>query len=150
MDEKDIQIDAIGTMIGSPIDFRIGGKDYHTTPPTFGKLQVMSRELLAMDFDEEKLKKDPYKESLRLCIEKTQAVCRFLAVVVLNSKEDLLNEESINDKANEIKWSSNVLELVPTVARLMTQLDCANFTTSIALMRTLDLNKNTGLTQAVE
>ena len=149
MNEIDIKKDAIGTMIGSPIEFRICGKDYKTQPPTFGKLQVMSKMLLDINFDEEKLKTDPYKESLRICIEKTDAVCRFIAVMILDSKEDILDDEKIQQKANEIKWGGNILELVPAVAKLITQLDCANFTTTIALMQTLKLNNANEVAQAV-
>lgn len=147
---KEVEKRAIATMIGKPLEFEVAGKSYHCPPPSFGKMQMLALTILDLDFNEKQLLKNPMKEAMKICAEKTDKVCEFMAIATLNTQEELQDTEKIKAVANEIKWNSNVFDLIPAVVQLITQLDCGNFIHSIELMKTLNINKDAEETKTVE
>lgn len=128
-------------MTEKPIALRIGDKEYKIAPPSFGKMQILSKLFLELDFDEKTLQENPETEVMRLAVEKTNLVCRLIAVATFNTKEDLMDDDKIAERAELIKWEGKPNDLSIVVLAILTQIDYSNFITSITLTKTLRLNK---------
>ena len=146
-----IEQHASDAMIEKPIGLRIGDKEYKIAPPCFGKMQILSKLFLDLDFDEEQLKANPEKEVMRLSVEKTDKVCELIAVATFNTKEELMDESKIEERAQLIKWEGKPNDFSIVVLAILTQIDYTNFITSITLTKMLRLNKpSTKETEVVE
>lgn len=115
-------------------------RKFTITPPTIGKMNMLSGCFLAMNIDEDALSKEPIKEAMRVCEENGDMVCRMMAISVLSRKEDLMDEEKINELIDFFKWNSNPTDYSAIVLILLSQIDYVNFINSIRLTRTLRLS----------
>lgn len=117
-------------------------KDVFTIkPPTLGKQQILSKYYLMLEIDEKALVENPAVESMRICETKTDVVCSLMAVATLNTKEELLNDELIAQRAEFFKWATKPDDFSTLILAVLTQIDYVNFTNSIRLTRLLRVNK---------
>lgn len=139
--QKQYELMASDAMLGKPIEFETAGEKFQIYPPSFGKMQMLSKLFLLLDFDEEKLLNEPMQESMRLCMEKTDIVCTLIATATFQSKEDLLNNEKITERAEFFKWNGETDTFCYVVTSLLAQVNYVNFSHSIVLTKTFRQNK---------
>ncbi len=132
---------AADAMTEKPIALKIGDTNYEIAPPSFGKMQILSKLFLELDFDEVALQQNPQKETMRICMRKTDTVCRLISVATFSNKEDLLDDDKIQERANLIKWEGKPNDFSIVMLAILTQIDYSNFMTSITLTKMLRLNK---------
>ncbi len=111
------------------------------TPPTLGKMQVLSKYYLLLELDEKALEEQPHIECMRVCESKTDIVCTLMAVATFDSKEDLLNDAKIKERADFFKWNTKPQDFATIILAVLTQVDYVNFTNSIRLTKLLRTNK---------
>lgn len=110
-------------------------------PPCLGKMQLLSKCYLALDIDDKALGKNPETETMRICEEKTDAVCDLMAVAVQNSREDMLDDAKIRADSDFFRWHSSPADFSTVVMAILTQIDYVNFINSIRLTKILRQNK---------
>lgn len=124
-----------------PICFSIGENKFEIKPPTLGKMQILSKCYLSLDIDEKKFDKEPHLEAMRVCESHTDDVCHLMSVATFEKKDDLLNDETVKERADFFKWNTSPTEFCDVMLALMTQIDYVNFINSIRLTKTLRQNK---------
>lgn len=124
-----------------PMEFVVERRKFKIYPPTLGKMQILSKYYLMLDINEETFAAEPIKESMRLCQEKTDIVCRLMAVATMRDKDDLLNDDKIADVAEYFKWAAKANDFSECILAILVQVDYENFITSIRLTKTLRQNK---------
>lgn len=116
-------------------------KMFEIHPPTFGKMQILSKLYLMLDINEKALISEPHIEAMRVCESKTDVVCRIIAISSLYRKEDLLNDELITEAQEFFKWNCFPSDFSMCLMAMLTQIDYENFISSIRLTKLLRLNK---------
>lgn len=139
--QKQYEIMASDAMLGKPIEFETAGEKFQIYPPSFGKMQMLSKLFLLLDFNEEDLLNEPMKESMRLCMDKTDIVCNLISVATFQTKEDLLNDEKIKERSEFFKWNADTDSFCFVVTSLLAQVNYVNFSHSIVLTKTFRQNK---------
>lgn len=142
MDSKKIIENAVSDAITEkPIRFKVKKKVFSIKPPTLGKMQVMSKFYLELDLNDEELGKSPHTESMRVCENKTDVVCKLMAASTFDKREDLLNDEKIDSLADFFMWNCRPSDFSLVVLAILTQVRYENFINSIRLAATLRQNK---------
>ena len=95
---KDIEMDIADTIMERPHAFSVGGRRFFLYPPTLGKTYLLLRLIESLGMDAEIIKANPFMESLRLCREKKDTVCRLLAYHTIGSREDLFDGEVVDGR----------------------------------------------------
>lgn len=127
-----------------PITFALGEEKFSIHPPTLGKMQLLSKYYLMLDINEEALSENPHLESMRVCEAKTDIVCRLMAAATFQSREDLLDDEKIQQRAEFFKWNTQPGDFSTVLLALLTQVHYENFISSIRLTKTLRQNASRG------
>ncbi len=112
-------------------------------PPTLGKMQILSKLYLQLEFDEEALSKSPHVEAMRICEEHTDIICQLMAVSVCRTESELLDDAELTKKADLFKWHCTPEDFSNCLLAMLTQTDYENFMISMRLMKMLRLNKPT-------
>lgn len=128
-------------MTGKPIQIEVEDQKFTINPPKLGKIEVLSKYYLMLEIDEKAFADEPHLESMRICEAKTDVVCTMMAVATFDSKEDLLNDEKIKERADFLKWNTYPKDFASVVLALLTQTDYEGFIISIRLTKMLRLNK---------
>ena len=124
-----------------PLGFQVGKRKFSVKPPTLGKMQVLSKYYLALDIDDEKLGREPQVEAMRVCETKTDDVCRLMAASTMDNRDDLLDDEKIQELADFFKWHCKPSDFSVVILAILTQVRYENFISSIRLAATLRQNK---------
>lgn len=118
-------------------------REFTLKPPTLGKMQILSKYYLALDFDEDALKKEPQKEIMRICESKTEVVCELLAAIVSNTKEELQDDLKLKELREFFQDNATPKDFGQIMLALLTQIDYENFTNSILWTKILRQNEPT-------
>lgn len=141
---KRIEMNVADTITEKPIGFSVGDRKFSVHPPTLGKMQILSKYYLMLEIDEKALDEQPHLEAMRVCEAKTDIVCGLMAVAVLKTKEELLDDEKINELTDFFKWNTGPADFSNVLLAVLTQVDYANFITSIRLTGILRQNEPRG------
>lgn len=141
MDQRRIEKNVSDAITEKPIKFSVGKRKFSIYPPTLGKMQILSKYYLMLEIDEEALLEEPHLESMRVCESKADVVCSLMAIAVLKDKEDLLDDDKVNEIADFFKWNTNPTDFSTCLLALLTQVDYVNFISSIRLTKILRQNK---------
>lgn len=132
---------ASNAMLGTPIEFETAGEKFQICPPSFGKMQILSKLFLSLDFDEDKLVNEPMAESMRLCMTKTDTVCAMIAVATLKTKEELTDQKLLEERTSFFKWNADPDAFSYVVTSLLAQINYVNFSHSIVLTKIFRQNE---------
>lgn len=138
--DKIIEASVSDSIIEKPVEINIGGEVMQIAPPSFGKMQMLSKLFLQLEIDEEKLGENAREEAMNICSKKTDTVCTLIAVATLSKKEDLLDIEKVRERADFIKWNAQPKDLSVVVIAILSMVDYSNFINSIALTKILRQN----------
>jgi len=141
MNNKAVEMNVTDAITEKPISFSVGKRKFKIYPPTLGKMQMLSKYYLQLDIDEDALMEEPHVESMRVCESKTDVVCSLMAVAVSKTKEDLLDDDKLNEIAEFFKWNTAPTDFSTCLLALLTQIDYVNFISSIRLTKILRQNK---------
>ena len=115
---ENIEMNIADAIMEKPIGFNIGNRHFCLYPPSLGKLYLLSRLTKQLEVNYNIMRSNPYLESLRICKEKKDIVCRILAYHTLNHKNVLLNEKKVNKREaflNKNLDSEELAQLLVTV-----------------------------------
>ena len=118
-------------------------KDFEMYPPTLGKMEILSKLYLQLDFNEEALAKEPHVEAMHVCGTHVDIICRLMAVSICRTESELLNDRELTAKAQFFKWYCTPDDFANCLLALLTQTDYENFMVSMRLMKMWRLNKPT-------
>lgn len=142
--EKIIEMAVSDAITEKPITFTLGEDKFSIYPPTLGKMQILSKYYLMLGIDEEALGNEPHLESMRICREKTDIVCQLMATATFHTREDLLDDEKIQQRADFFKWNTRPDDFTTILLALLTQVHYENFISSIRLTKILRQNASKG------
>ncbi len=150
MDEIDKLIEqaASDAIIGKPMRFTLGNERYDIHPPQIGKIEILSKLFLQLEFDEDALVEYPFTEMMRICANKADLVCQIMAIATLRTKEEVLDDDLVQERADHFKWSCENKDYAKCVIAIMSMSDYENFIVSTRLMKMLRLNKPTATKRA--
>ena len=74
-------------IIEKPIEFSLNKEKYKIHPPTFGKLQMLSKLYLQLEINESALMEEPHLEAMRVCEAKTDVVCEIMSVATFKTRK---------------------------------------------------------------
>jgi len=141
---KNAEIAVSDAITEKPVVFTIGNKKFSIHPPTLGKMQILSKYYLMLEIDEKALTNEPHLEAMRVCEAKTDIVCQLMAVATFQKKDDLLDDEKIQERADFFKWNTEPADFSTVLLALLTQVHYENFISSIRLTQTLRQNAPKG------
>lgn len=96
---KEIEMNISDAIIERPVNFSIDKSKLSLYPPTLGKMQILKNLYFSMEVNMELLAFNPLAETLRICTEKTDAVCQIIAYSTFNDKKTILNMEKVLRRA---------------------------------------------------
>lgn len=94
--------DIANAITDRPVGMRIGNKQLYLHPPTLGKTMIVTSILNNLGMDMRIMKRMPQVELLRVAIDKKDECCKLIAYHTLNRKNDILNIEKVNKRAEYI------------------------------------------------
>lgn len=139
--EKLIEMSVADAVTEKPIEFKIGRRKFKMSPPSIGKMQILSKYYLMLEIREEQLQEEPQTEAMRICEAHSDVVAELMSVATFNKKEDLLDSNKIKERAEYFKWNSEPRDFTMILLSLLAQLQYENFISSIRLTEILRQNK---------
>lgn len=101
--DENIEMNIADAIMEKPVGFNIGSRHFCLYPPTLGKIYLLSRLVKQLEVNADIMKANPYLESLRICREKRDIVCRIISYHSLNRKPELLDEIKIRKRESFFK-----------------------------------------------
>lgn len=96
--EKQLELDIADTIIDRPKGFSVGRRHFYLYPVTLGKMYLEKRIISNLNINIELLQANPYIESLRLVETKKEQCCLLIAYHTLQTKQEVLNNEIVNNR----------------------------------------------------
>lgn len=96
--DENIEMNIADAIMEKPVGFNIGSRHFCLYPPTLGKIYLLSRLARQLEVNPDNMKASPYLESLRVCREKRNIVCRIISYHSLNRKPELLDETKVSKR----------------------------------------------------
>lgn len=94
-----IEMNIADAIMERPIGFNIGNRHFCLYPPSLGKIYLLSRLNDALCINKDFIKENPFLESLRLCEEKKDIICRIISYHTFKRKRNILDEVKISSRA---------------------------------------------------
>ena len=94
-----IEMNIADAIMEKPIGFHIGNRHFCLYPPSLGKTYLLSRLIDGLSINKDILKENPFLESLRLCKDKKDIVCRIISYHTFRRKRDILDEVKVSSRA---------------------------------------------------
>lgn len=109
--DKQIEINVSDALTETPVRFRIGKRDFSIYPPTLGKTQMLKKLYLELDINAGLLALNPLAETMRVCKEYPDIVCRIISYSTFADRKNLLNVEKVYQRASFLKDNTSVEDL---------------------------------------
>lgn len=93
--KNNIEMDIADAIMERPVGFNIGSRHFCLYPPTLGKLYLLERLNDSLCVNKDMFKLNPYLESLRLCRDKKDVLCRIVAYHTLKRKSEIFDEKKV-------------------------------------------------------
>ena len=100
--EKQLELDIADTIIDRPKGFSVGCRHFYLYPVTLGKMYLEKRIISNLSINIDVLQTNPYIESLRLVETKKEECCLLIAYHTLRTKQEVLDNETVNNRKNFI------------------------------------------------
>lgn len=100
--EKQLELDIADTIIDRPKGFSVGCRHFYLYPVTLGKMYLEKRIISNLSINIDLLQTNPYIESLRLVETKKEECCLLIAYHTLRTKQEVLDNETVNNRKNFI------------------------------------------------
>lgn len=124
MTEKEkIEMDIADMIIERPYGFRLDSRQFYLYPVTLGKTYLLARLVSELGINEDFVKLNPYAESLRLCSEKKDIVCRLITYHTLNKKEDLFDTRKVSSRQKFFLKNLSLDDMAQLLIILLTKTD---------------------------
>lgn len=112
-----------------PFRFGVGNREFAIYPPTLGKTQILKNLYLGVDVDAGVLAVNPLVETLRVCRESPDIVCRIIAYSTFRSRKDLLNDDKVLRRAAFFREEMSAEDLATILSFILT-FDCTDMLVS--------------------
>lgn len=122
MTETDIlTMNLADAIIERPYPIDVDGVRLYLYPPTLGKTIILDRHISAVGFDLQLAKANPYMEALRACSEHREAVSGILAIHTCRSKDEVMDEAFVKERAKQISDAASDEDLATLLVLVMTR-----------------------------
>lgn len=108
---REIEINISDAIIEKPIRFSIGKSKYSLYPSTLGKMQLLKNLYLSMNINLELIALNPLAETLRICHERPDVVCRIVAYSTFRDKQSVMDTEKVNQRTRLIQDNISVEDM---------------------------------------
>ena len=119
-EKKIIEMNIADTLMERPYGFRLDGRYFYLYPVTLGKTYLLSRIIEALGINMEIVKANPYMEAIRLCREKKEAVCRLISYHTFNKKDELFDDELVDERCSFFKEKASDEDLAQLLVMVLT------------------------------
>lgn len=109
--DKQIEINVSDAMTEMPIRFKIGKAVYSIYPSTLGKTQILKKMYLNLDINAGLLAMNPLAETMRICKEYPDIVCRIIAYSTFADKKSILDADRVSQRTKLLKDTTSVEDL---------------------------------------
>lgn len=100
MNENNIEMEIADAIMERPIGFEVKGRHFYIYPPSLGKSYLNSRLIATLNLDKKGLNTNPFMTALMAIKKDSKTCCRLLVYATLNTKEDVFNEELVEERTN--------------------------------------------------
>lgn len=119
---EEIEKNISDAIIERPINFSIGKRKLCLYPSTLGKMQILKNLYYTIDVKMDLLVINPLAETLRVCQEHTEAVCRIIAYSTFDDKKNILDSDKVYRRALFIRDNLS-LEDMATILSVIFSID---------------------------
>ena len=116
---KEIEMNIADAIVERPIHFSMDKNKYCLYPSTLGKMQLLKNLYFSMNVNMELLSLNPLAETLRVCHDSPEIVCRIIAYSTLNDKKSILDIEKVNQRASLFQKNMSVEELATVLSIIL-------------------------------
>lgn len=117
---KQMEKNVADALIEKPLSFTVGADKFCIYPATLGKMQLLRSLYLTIDVNMDILSINPLIEALRVCMDYPDIVCQIIAYSTFNDKYNLLNEDTIIQRASFFKKVIDKKELAVLMVIILT------------------------------
>lgn len=132
--DKQFEINVSDALTETPVRFRIGKRDFSIYPPTLGKTQILKKLYLELDINAGLLALNPLAETMRVCKEYPDIVCRIISYSTFADRKNLLNVEKVYQRAAFLKDNTSVEDLATILSVIFRVIKQKNLSSISALM----------------
>lgn len=126
-DKEYIEMNIADTIMERPYGFNVSGRQFYIYPVTLGKSYLLVRLMKELDANSSNIKINPYMEALRLCKTKNDIVCRILAYHTLVKKEELFDNNIVEERCQFFASELNCDDLAQLLIIVLSSGDISAF-----------------------
>lgn len=133
----------INTLLKRKTTLKTAQKTFYVYPPTLAKMEMFSKVINQLEVNEKQWKENPSIEVWRLCNDKTDLICLFIAIAVTRERELLQDKRYLQRTASFIKGNGTAEDFVKLFLLVLQKVDVVNFTNAMLLTRLYRINEPT-------
>lgn len=133
--DKSIENGLADIIMERPFGFKVGERQFYLYPMTLGKSYLLSRIIESLDVNKNLLSSNPYAEAIRLCSLNKDSVVRIIVYNTLNSKQDIFNDELVNERIKFFADSLDAKELAELLSIVLSSDDIGKYTKYLGIDR---------------
>lgn len=133
--DKSIENGLADIIMERPFGFKVGERQFYLYPMTLGKSYLLSRIIESLDINNNLLSSNPYAEAIRLCSLNKDSVVRIIVYNTLNSKQDIFNDELVNERMKFFADCLDEKELAELLSIVLSSDDIGKYTKYLGIDR---------------
>lgn len=133
--DKSIENGLADIIMERPFGFKVGERQFYLYPMTLGKSYLLSRIIERLDINSNLLSSNPYAEAIRLCSLDKDNVVRIIVYNTLNSKQEIFNDELVNERIKFFTDNLDVKELAELLSIVLSSDDISKYTKYLGIDR---------------
>ena len=133
--DKSIENGLADIIMERPFGFKVGERQFYLYPMTLGKSYLLSRIIESLDVNKNLLSSNPYAEAIRLCSLNKDSVVRIIVYNTINSKQDIFNDELVNERIKFFTDSLDEKEIAELLSIVLSSDDIGKYTKYLGIDR---------------
>lgn len=133
--DKSIENGLADIIMERPFGFKVGERQFYLYPMTLGKSYLLSRIIESLDVNNNLLSSNPYAEAIRLCSLNKDSVVRIIVYNTLNNKQDIFNDELVNERMKFFADNLDAKELAELLSIVLSSDDIGKYTKYLGIDR---------------
>ena len=116
---KEIELNISDAIVEKPIGFSLGKTKLCIYPSTLGKMQILKNLYFSMGVNVELLAINPLAETLRLCREQPDLVCRIIAYSTFSDRKSIMDTEKILRRTRLLQDNTSAEDLATILSIIL-------------------------------
>lgn len=133
--DKSIENGLADIIMERPFGFKVGERQFYLYPMTLGKSYLLSRIIESLNVNNNLLSSNPYAEAIRLCSLNKDSVVRIIVYNTLNNKQDIFNDELVNERMKFFADNLDAKELAELLSVVLSSDDIGKYTKYLGIDR---------------